>query len=1230
MGWQIVVNDSKDMAVHCALLPTGTHGKILYYGGYLVDDTHLYDVEAQTVADIAVALSPPYNAFCGGHAFLADGRFLTAGGQVRVFDDQGHELDAPPSDEPAPDNAPHAFHGGMGWGGERRASVFKPLLGVWEEVTPMHLDPAGDADSGGRWYGTMLSLATGDVLAVGGHPIIKERYPSPDNLRHSNNIPERYNAGSNGWTLLGGNPPSTDQITSDTGDVAYDFQRTHLLPNGQVFFASPVRGSNRVYDAYAGKFQPSPVVALPADGKYQNISAAWTSVMLPLLHQEGFRPRVLLMGGVTAQRIDLADASPQWQQTADRAWNPGPPPERSFVTPVILPTGQVFFTGGTSAVGSEDWQQHCVLRGEFYDPGIDWTQGKYAAGTGSWATQSAADAATVGRHYHGVALLMPNGAVWTAGSNGPSDAGGGEEMRIEVFKPSYFGAGRPVISAAPANIGYGYTFLLNTPQASSIARVALIRCGTSTHGYNPDQRYLSVSFEHVNASTLKVQTPAEAEAAPPGRYLLWIIDNQGRPCEWASFIRISKQKALISVDISTYSVQEVQALGTPAQFGTTLYLVYDGFLPDEVGTPSVTLKRPDNSAVPGMSASLGPPLYEGGMQNKDTAQRVVFPCQITFTSQQAFNQIPAADDFQNVTLGAQMHDFGSSTVLTLSKNPNPRMSDGDPPWLSIDLRAFSTRPPQSPTAGVMHGSGLNAPFDYIQAVLAAYNQQPPANPHPFDALPTNQETNRLPLYSEDADGHPLFNYAVARVRFRAPIGVNAADVRVFFRLWTTGWTALEFNTNGSYRRHGFGPNATPLLGLTGGEINNVPCFAEARTGNMEAQTDSHNRQTLMGGGAGEVFAYFGCWLDFNQNVKRFPLVPQGNGPYSSGLKSIQELMRGLHQCLVAEIFYDLDPTTATATPGSSDNLAQRNLLLDDSDNPGGFASHLVHHTFEIKPSPFPLGTATTGAKAGSATGQRTHPDELCIHWGNLPRDAQVTLYIPQMDADAVLAYASARNGPGTLARAGAHSLHCKVGDISFIPIPGPLASNLPGLMSIQLPPSVVAGQKFKVVVRQVDGRNFRIIGSFQFDILVKTAAQILPRLVRNLAVLKHIALAIPASDHWHPVFERYLGELSDRVRAMGRNPDEIAASPTGGPPAGHAPAAGQGGHSGKIAQMLYDCFGEFEGFVLDSCGAQHLYRCREPTLEALVRRTCAERLTVTVYVREDDRQRPIRIALHCC
>jgi hypothetical protein len=289
-----------------------------------------------------------------------------------------------------------------------------------------------------------------------------------------------------------------------------------------------------------------------------------------------------------------------------------------------------------------------------------------------------------------------------------------------------------------------------------------------------------------------------------------------------------------------------------------------------------------------------------------------------------------------------------------------------------------------------------------------------------------------PLYPSDDSG-AVYSYALARVRFIAPEGINATDVRVFFRLWTTGWTALTYAgapNSGSYRRAGDGPQAAPLLGLSGGEINNIPCFAEPRKEDMTQQTDATNVATLEGADATLVFAYFGCWLDHNQDTPRFPDKPVGDGPFSGELKSIRAHMRGLHQCLVAELHYTLDPIDQFATPTSSDNLSQRNLGLDAVPNPGGAATRLAHHTFEIKPSPTPF--PPVEAPTTLAAVARHHPDELCIAWGNLPRDSHVTLYLPQVDVDEVLRYAARRQSPGNLAKAGEHTLTCCLTDVSFI------------------------------------------------------------------------------------------------------------------------------------------------------------------------------------------------------
>lgn len=680
---------------------------------------------------------------------------LIAGGELNVNSKTGTTAPLPPEE------SPHQ-HLGMQYGGERQAAIDSPRAEHWKMAPSMSLDPAGTPFSGGRWYPTLVTLGDGQVLAVGGHIDRNERYERNGAVRHSNNTPERYRPSSNHWTLLASDPPTDDQITSDFGAtvVAWDYQRTHLLPDGRVFFASPVRGRNRVYDASSGSFSTDPdeVVTPPPDAHYQQISARYTSVMLPLLHQEGFRPRVLLFGASQAYRIDLGTWPTQWVATPARVgWDAAPyggtPPFRYFVVPVLLPTGEVFLTGGTALDGDDaaHRQPNVVLRTEQYDPGIDWGTGKYVAGTDGWAPEESTHTIEVGRHYHSTALLMPDGAVWTAGSNGPSSDGGGRERRIEIFRPWYFDGAhqgnRPVVTSSPGNISYGFEFPVGiaSERAHDIQRVVLLRCGSCTHGFNPDQRYLSVKFSVDGADRLKVYAPPRGDIAPPGPYLLWVIDDQGRPSAFAPFVRLSSQKCFITEEVSTYSVHEVVALGTPALFAPALFVVFDGFVPGEVTKPSLEFVNA-GQPVSGIEYSVGSALYEGDPQDIDVGQRVSYPINITFTSTAPFDLIPADQDFHDIQVNASMDYAHCGTTITLSRNPNPRMNDGYPHWLSTDVRVFKVLPGETFSAGVQHPTeGATAPHDYIKALVQTYDAWAPSTPgapHPFDGLPTDLESNR--------------------------------------------------------------------------------------------------------------------------------------------------------------------------------------------------------------------------------------------------------------------------------------------------------------------------------------------------------------------------------------------------------------------------------------------------------------------------------------------------------
>lgn len=152
--------------------------------------------------------------------------------------------------------------------------------------------------------------------------------------------------------------------------------------------------------------------------------------------------------------------------------------------------------------------------------------------TQSWLLGAAA---RVPRLYHSVAVLLPDGTVITAGSN---PARGDEDHRLERYYPPYLFRGpRPAIDAAPGTVGYGDTVAIGCPQAADIRWVNLIRAGTTTHCLDSDQRLVDVPFTLTDATTLSATVTAQPNLAPPGYYMLTVVDDNGVPSV-ARWIRV--------------------------------------------------------------------------------------------------------------------------------------------------------------------------------------------------------------------------------------------------------------------------------------------------------------------------------------------------------------------------------------------------------------------------------------------------------------------------------------------------------------------------------------------------------------------------------------------------------------------------------------------------------------------------------------------------------------------
>jgi hypothetical protein len=213
-----------------------------------------------------------------------------------------------------------------------------------------------------------------------------------------------------------------------------------------------------------------------------------------------------------------------------------------------------------------------------------------------------------------------------------------------------------------------------------------------------------------------------------------------------------------------------------------------------------------------------------------------------------------------------------------------------------------------------------------------------------------------------------------------------------------------------------------------------------------------------------------------------------------------------------------------------------------------------------------------------------------------------------------------RQSPGNLTAVAPDTIRCKVTDVGFMPIPGPYDQTIAGLLSVQLPPGVQSGSEYTVVMRQVAGRTFKVLGTTEFRIRVGHAAELLPGKLHDLSVLRYVSDAIPAGDRWVPVFDRYLSELEDRIRAFGGDPDDAVPSPTGHPSGADGRPGDDDGDehadvciSGRVGRLLYDCLGDFEGFELRRCDGNIRIPACERGIERVVLTACERNLMLTIH-----------------
>jgi hypothetical protein len=360
--------------------------------------------------------------------------------------------------------------------GEPQTATFDQLAKTFSNTQSM---------AHGRWYPTLLTLDDGRVMTFSGL-----------NETGSTNLAVEFYSLDIGW--------SAEYIASWTPDL---YPRLHLLPNGTVFY-SGAQTTSKLFDPSTNTWNTN-----VAKTNYSGTRTYGTSVLLPLLPRNNYDPKVMIMGGgnpatKTTEIIDMGASTPAWQ------YGPNMTQARIEMNAVILPSGKVLALGGS--VNDEDTNT-ASLNADLYDPVS--------------STFSSAGATAYPRLYHSVALLLPDATVWLAGGN-PSR--GSYVPQMEIYQPAYLFnakgrlATRPSITKAPSSIDYGNAFTVATPEAANISSVVLVRDGAVTHAFGMDQREVGLSFT-AGKGTLTVTAPPDGNIAPPGYYMLFILDQSGVP-----------------------------------------------------------------------------------------------------------------------------------------------------------------------------------------------------------------------------------------------------------------------------------------------------------------------------------------------------------------------------------------------------------------------------------------------------------------------------------------------------------------------------------------------------------------------------------------------------------------------------------------------------------------------------------------------------------------------------
>jgi hypothetical protein len=551
-----VVDTRGLFVLHAALLRTG---KLLVFcghveGNFYAPRSYVFDPKNPGTPLTPILFPALMDLFCCHYVQIPDGRILVVGGSDMDF----------------------SHHSSVG---AKNICIFDPASNSWA------VSRNGGVDNllvQGRWYPTPVLLPDGRVLVCSGRPEM-----SGGQIADKLEIISQQGKDQNNW------------VSTEQRDAAFQFPiypGLHLAPDGRIYFTGTTWGqeipnpdtmsilvpddpaTSTRWKAYPGPPRTHPAQARREEGM---------SVLLPPA-QDG---KILLIGGTQADRSDGTSVMQGGPHFGAAVFHHIEAASDCFSAEILdtkkdPPEWSAAPGGGTTSFGRTNG--HCVLLPDATVLIVGGHNGyKWQAASKGTTSSLVAEiftpltgfrtvaAMTEPRRYHSVALLLPDGRVFVAGGADPDhgeptlpwppgwdpnlkydpyavnaadvlgyDGDALNNKTFEFYQPPYcFKGTRPKITDVKRNgnstrrIEYKQSFKVTTAEAANIDKVAFMRPNAPTHHTDSEQRYVRLDFTK-GAGELSVTAVADSKVAPPGYYMLWIVDTQGRPCEEAVFIQL--------------------------------------------------------------------------------------------------------------------------------------------------------------------------------------------------------------------------------------------------------------------------------------------------------------------------------------------------------------------------------------------------------------------------------------------------------------------------------------------------------------------------------------------------------------------------------------------------------------------------------------------------------------------------------------------------------------------